>query len=142
MNSYRKYITPEKNDSLKRARYEVLYSDRRILEEVFPDIKKIEISYTNTHKSIFGNTSKESHLTFTPKSEATFVIKCLNPECTYGWYYDLKNDIYNMRREHSTEYHGEKDCQGQEAPDHPEQSCGGSLKYTINIVYKQFNGDA
>jgi hypothetical protein len=133
---YRKYITPEKNDSLKRARYEALYSDRRILEDVFPNIEKIEIFYTNTHKSIFGNTSKDGVLSFSRQNTAVFAIPCLNNECSYGWYYDLRDDIYNMRCEHLTEYCGEKDCQGQEAPDHPEQSCGGSLKYKINIVYK------
>jgi len=35
-----------------------------------------------------------------------------------------------------TEISGEMKCGGQEAPDHPEQSCDGKINYTIKIIYK------
>ncbi len=133
---YKNYLTREKNDKLKRERYVFLHSDTRKVADVFPDIERIEITYIQTHKAAIEIKPKENSIVFTPQSEDVFIIECLNDECTFGWYYDLRNDIYNMRRNHLTEYCGEKNCQGQEAPDHPEQSCGGSLRYTINIVYK------
>ena len=42
-----------------------------------------------------------------------------------------------MHRDHQTEKTGEMRCEGQEAPDHPEQSCDGYIKYTVSITYKK-----
>lgn len=41
-----------------------------------------------------------------------------------------------MRRDHLTEKSGEMRCEGQEALDHPEQKCDGTIKYAIKILYK------
>lgn len=135
MKRDRKNMTTVENERRKREYYNLLYSDTRRMEEVFPDIERIEITYHNHYKSFLGENSKEGELSYTAQSGVIFVIPCLNPECsTVG--FDLKNDIYSMKREHLTEFTGSRDCEGQEAPDHPEQSCGGSLKYTIKIFYK------
>lgn len=135
MNRNRKYITSAWNERRKQEHYVFLYSDARKIEKVFPTIDRIDISYINEHKCIFGNTEKEDTLTFTPQSEDIFVIDCLNPECT-SFGYDLKNEIHTMISDHKTEFIGERNCEGQEAHDHPEQRCGGSLKYKIRIIYK------
>lgn len=135
MNRNREYITSARNERRKQEHYDFLYSDARKIEKVFPDVERIEILYLNEHKCIFGNTKKEDKLTLTPQSEDIFVIDCLNSECT-SFGYDLKNDIRTMISEHKTELTGKRNCEGQEAHDHPEQSCGGSLNYTIKVIYK------
>ena len=50
--------------------------------------------------------------------------------------FDLQDEIYSMHRDHLTEKSGEMRCDGQEAPDHPEQRCDGTIKYRIKIIYK------
>ena len=64
----------------------------------------------------------------------SFVLDCLNVECSSAGF-DLKNEIYSMYRDHLTKKSGEMRCDGQEAPDHPEQRCSGSLLFTIIITY-------
>ena len=135
MNRDREYMTSKENERRKREHHILLYSNARKIEKAFPEIEKIEISYRKGHNCIFGNIEKEGTLTFTPHSEDIFVIDCLNPECT-SFGYDLKNEIRTMIHEHKTEIKGEQKCVGQEAHDHPEQNCGGSLKYAIRIFYK------
>lgn len=49
----------------------------------------------------------------------------------------MKDDIYTMYREHLIEKSRSTRCEGQEAPDHPEQNCDGRLEYTIKVVYKE-----
>ena len=132
---YRKHMTPAENERRKREHSKCLYSNTRKLADSFPDIERIEISYVNHHKCIFSNSIKNNVLKYTPQSNDFFVIDCLNPECS-SFGFDLKNDIYSMQREHLTEFSGERDCDGQEAPDHPEQKCSGTLNYTIRIIYK------
>lgn len=64
-----------------------------------------------------------------------FVIDCLNRECT-SIGYDLSSVVGSAIRNHVTEVSGTMRCQGNEAPDHPEQSCDGLLSYTIRMTYK------
>lgn len=135
MRRDRKYMTREENERRKREHWNFIYSNARKIEKVFPTTDRIEISYVIEHKCIFCNTKKENVLTFNPQSEDVFVIDCLNPECT-SFGYDLKNEIRTMISEHKIELTGERNCEGQEAHNHPEHSCEGSLKYTIKIFYK------
>ena len=136
MNRDRNNMTADKNEQRKREHRNFLYSNARKIEKVFPTIERIEIAYVNHHQSCVDNTPPVNKvLHFTPQDLDIFVIECLNPECS-SFGYDLKNDIYTMIREHKTEFTWEKNCEGQEAHDHPEQSCEGSLKYTIKIFYK------
>ena len=135
MKRDREYMTSKENERRKREHFIFIHSNAKKIEKVFPDVESIEIFYLNEHNCIFGNSKKEGTLTYTPQSEDVFVIDCLNPECT-SFGYDLKNEIRTMIGEHKTELTGERNCEGQEAHDHPEQNCGGSLKYAIRIFYK------
>ena len=128
-------MLPAENEKRKQELFALLHSDTRRLSEVFPDIEGIIISYDNHHKSILDEKSEKNDLPVTPHSIMDFSIPCLNTECTYGWF-DLKNEIYSMRREHLTEFTGKQVCRGYEAPDHPEEKCGSYLNYTIRIIYK------
>ena len=133
---FRKHMTEAQFEMLKREQSRMRYMDTRMVEDVFPDIDSIVIAYHLHHGSAFGNQDKEGTWTVNMKSQMTFVLECLNRECTSSGF-DLKNEIYTMQREHLTEKSGTMRCEGQEAPDHPEQSCDGTLKYTIKITYKQ-----
>ena len=104
--------------------------------EFYPQIEKIVIRYIREYHSFAGDVSSEERTwTITPQSELFFVLKCLNRECT-SIGFNLQSVISSAIRNHKTEISGEMNCDGQEAPDHPEQSCDGSLKYTIKIKYK------
>lgn len=133
---YRKHMTEAQFEKMKREQRRLRYMDTRRIEEVFPDIISIEISYQLYHGSAFGSQDKEGTWNVNLQSQMRFVIDCLNRECTSAGF-DLKNEIYAMHRDHLTQKSGEIRCEGQEAPDHPEQSCDGQLKYTIKIVFKQ-----
>lgn len=133
---YRKHMTEAQFEKMKREQHRLRYMDMRRIEEVFPDIVSIETRYQLHHGSAFGSQDKEGTWDVNLQSQMCFVIDCLNRECTSAGF-DLKNEIYAMRRDHLTEKSGEMRCDGQEAPDHPEQSCDGQLKYTIKIVFKQ-----
>ena len=128
-------MTEAQFEKLKREQSRMRYMDTRRVEDVFPDIESIVISYHLHHGSAFGNQDIEGIWTVNMKYQMNFVLECLNRECTASGF-DLKNEIYAMYREHQTEKSGTKCCEGQEAPDHPEQSCDGKLKYTIKIAYK------
>ena len=131
----RKNMTEKENERRKREQFSFFYSDTRKIAEVFPAIERIELSYINRYISFQGEKIEENSRSFTPQDQDVFIIPCLNPTCsTIG--FNVKNDIYNMVREHRTELNKERDCEGQEAPNHPTQRCGGSLKYTIRIFYK------
>ena len=133
---YRKHMTEAQFERMKREQHRLRYMDTRRIEEVFPDIASIKISYQLQHSSAFGSQDKEGTWNVNLQSQMCFVLDCLNRECTSAGF-DLKDEIYSMRRSHQTEKSGEMRCEGQEAPDHPEQSCDGHLKYTIKIVFKQ-----
>ena len=133
---YGKHMTRAKLEKLKQEQRRMRYLDTRKICDVFPNIEKIEITYHLHHGSVFGNQDKEGIWNVNLQSQMCFVLDCLNRECSSAGF-DLKNEIYDMRRDNLTEKSDEMHCDGQEAPDHPEQSCDGTLKYTIKITYKQ-----
>lgn len=128
-------MTPAQFEKMKRAQDQVRYMDTRQIKEVFHDIEKIEISYHLHHVSAFGNQDEEGTWNVNLQSQMCFYFDCLNSECSSVGF-NLKDEIYGMQREHLTEKSGVMRCDGQEAPDHPEQRCGGSLEYTIKITFK------
>lgn len=128
------YMTKKQNEERRRLHWLNLYDERPVFA-VFPNIEKIVIAYEIIHKSVFGN-QKETHtLTYSPNSQADFIIECLNGECTSG-YFDLKNVISTMICKKLSISEGTLDCKGSEAPDHLYQSCSGTLTYKISIAYK------
>ena len=128
-------MTEAQFEKLKREQLQARYMDTRRIQEVFPDIESIEIHYQLHHSSAFGNQDKEKTLYVNMQGLMDFTIDCLNRECSSAGF-DLKDDIYSMYRDRQSEKSGEMHCDGQEAPDHPEQSCDGTLLYTIIITYK------
>ena len=132
----RKHMTDAQFEKLKREQTRMRYMDTRKVEELFPDVESIIITYHLHHGSAFGSQDKEGIWTVNMKFQMSFVLECLNRECTSSGF-DLKNEIYTMHRGRQTEKSGIMYCEGQEAPDHPEQSCDGTLEYSININYKQ-----
>lgn len=131
----RRIMSDDENERQKQHIRSFLHNGRRV-EEVYPRVEKIEISYLKEHNSFVGHNENEGKWTITPQSEAYFVINCLNRECT-SIGFDLSGVVGSAIRSHETEVSDEMRCQGKEAPDHPEQSCDGSLKYTIRITYKK-----
>lgn len=132
---YGKHMTEKQLEALKREQMRLRYMDTRRIGEVFPDIESIEIEYHLQHISVFGKQEEDKIWNVNLQGQMCFFIDCLNHECSSAGY-DLKNEIYSMYSNHQTEVSREMKCDGQEAPDHPEQRCGGSLKYTIKITYK------
>jgi hypothetical protein len=127
-------MTRKQNEERRRQNWLNLY-DERLVSVVFPNVEKIVIEYEVIHKSVFGN-QKETHTsTYSPNLQAHFIVKCLNGECTSG-YFDLKNVISTMEREKISISEGTLDCKGSEAPDHLYQRCSGTLNYKISIGYK------
>lgn len=132
---YGKHMTEAQFEKFKQEQRRFRYMDTRRIEDVFLDIEKIEITYHLHHGSVFGSQDKKGTWIVDLQSQMCFVLDCLNRECSSAGF-DLKNEIYDMRRDHLTEKTGEMHCEGQEAPDHPEQNCDGKLLYTIKITYK------
>ena len=128
-------MSDAENERQKQRIRSFLHNGRRI-EDAYPQIEKIEINYLKEHNSFVGHNEKDGKWTLTPHSEMYFVIDCLNRECT-SIGYDLSSVVGSAIRNHETELSGIMRCQGKEAPDHPEQSCDGSLSYTIRITYKK-----
>ena len=127
-------MTEEQMERMKMQQRMLIHTGIRV-EERYPQVVKIDILHVREHTSAFGASHKEGVWTITPQSEACFVLECLNRECsTIG--FDLQSAISAAIREGKTEVSGEMRCEGQEAPDHPEQSCDGKLTYTIRITYK------
>lgn len=128
-------MTEAQLEKLKHEQMRMRYMDTRHIQEVFPDIENIEIHYQLHHGSAFGSQDKDGIWKVNMQSQMDFVMECLNRECSSTGF-DLKDVIYSMRQSRLTETSGLMNCQGQEAPDHPEQTCEGWLKYTIKIQYK------
>lgn len=127
-------MTEEECHKLKRSLFRNAHTGIRV-GQLYPNVESIEIHHIRDHGSAFGHSHREGIWTITPQSEACFVLECLNPECsTIG--FDLRSVISFAIRDHLTEVNGEMDCEGQEAPDHPEQSCDGHIEYMIKIAYK------
>lgn len=132
---YRKHMTEKECEKMKQEQLRMLHRGLYV-GEFFPQVEKIVIRYIREYHSFAGDApSEEKSWTITPQSELFFVIGCLNRECT-SIGFNLQSVISSAIRAQKTEISGEMKCDGQEAPDHPEQSCDGSLKYTIKIQYK------
>lgn len=130
----RKYMTERQNEQ-QRLQNKMSRYDHRLISSVFPTVDKIEIKYEVEHRSAFGERREEHVSIHMPDMIATFLIDCLNRECTSG-IFDLKSNIYSMVRESKSILEGEQKCSGSEAPDHMYQNCSGYLKYKITIEYK------
>lgn len=130
----RMIMSDTENERQKQRNRSYLHNGRRI-EDVYPRVEKIEIEYLIEHNSFVGYNKKDEKWTLTPQSEMYFVIKCLNSECT-SIGFDLSQEVSSAIDNHETEVSGTMRCQGKEAPDHPRQSCSGTLKFTIRITYK------
>ena len=128
------YLTEAENHKRRLQNY-LNHCDRRQISELYSEVNKIVIEFEVEHSSAFGEVHKKHVFIFNINSEATFIIDCLNRECTSG-IFDLKDDIYSMGREKISDYEGEQRCTGSEAPDHMYQSCSGKIKYKIHIDYK------
>lgn len=134
----RRVMTDAENERQKQCLRALLHRGRYVYE-AHPEIEKIEITYSRSHNSFVGpnpENNKEYTWVVTPQHEDFFLIYCLNRECT-SIGFNLWNVINTTIRNRQTEVSGEMRCQGNEAPDHPEQSCDGLLKYTIRITYKK-----
>lgn len=130
----RSYLSEEQARELKQAQWRRAHTGIRV-EQLYPQVEKIEIHYVREHTSFAGQSHDERTWLVTPQDEFCFVISCLNRECTTIGF-DLGSIISSAIHVHQFEITGKMDCEGQEAPDHPEQSCCGSLLYTIRILYK------
>lgn len=131
---YRKYMTEAQARKMKQAQWSAAHTGIRV-EQLYPQVEKIEITHVRDHTSFCGQSHEERTWTITPQSEVCFILGCLNSECT-SIGFDLGSVISSAIHSRQTEVSGEMDCEGQEAPDHPEQSCDGNLKYSIKISYK------
>ena len=128
-------MTDSENEKQKLHLRCLMHNGMRLWER-YPQVDRIEIHYVREHNSFVAPNKDEGSWKITPQSEMFFVIDCLNRECsTIG--FDLGNIICSAIRNNETEISGEMKCEGQEAPDHPEQSCDGKLKYTIKVYYKK-----
>ena len=131
----KKIMTDAENERQKQRIRSFLHNGR-LVEESYPQVEKIEINYLKEHNSFLGHNENGGKWTITPQCETYFIIDCLNRECT-SIGYDLSSVISSAVRNRELEVSDIIRCKGQEAPDHPEQSCDGTLKYTIKITYKQ-----
>lgn len=131
---YRKHITEAENEKRKRMMRTNAHTGIR-MEDFYPQVEKIEIHHERVHRSFCGVSHQEGTWTITPQSEVFFLLDCLNHECTSAGF-DLRSAISSAIHSRITELSGKMRCDGQEAPDHPEQSCDGNLQYTIKITYK------
>lgn len=127
-------MTEEQSRKLKREIWRNIHNGIRI-EQLYPNVEAIDIQYVLDHTSFAGKSHEERTWHVTPQSEIAFLIECLNRECT-SIGFDLRNVISSAIHSHQAEVSGEMDCEGQEAPDHPEQSCGGHIIFTVKISYK------
>ena len=131
---YKKHMTEEQSRKLKREMWQHIHNGIRV-EQMYPTVDAIDIEYVLDYTSFAGKSHEERTWHVTPQSEIAFVIECLNRECTSVGF-DLRNVISTAIHRHQTEVHGKMRCEGQEAPDHPEQCCDGHLEYSIRIKYK------
>ena len=116
-----------------RIRYEL--QDQRLIMEIYPSIEKVKIEYTINYISVFGKSEVSNSLILTPNHPNIFEIDCINRECTQG-YFNLTPIVRKMVHLQLTEYKSFINCEGSEVHDHPYQSCGSILQYTITITYR------
>ena len=129
-------MTEEQSRRLKMEMWRNIHNGIRV-EQMYPNVVSIDIQYVLDHTSFAGKSHEERMWHITPQNEIAFVLECLNRECT-SIGFDLRNVISSAIHSRQTVVSGEMDCEGQEAPDHPEQSCDGHLNYTIKITYRDF----
>lgn len=128
-------MTDRECEKMKQDQLRMLHRGLYV-EEFYPQVEKIVIRYIREYHSFAGELPPDEGIwTITPQNELFFVLKCLNRECT-SIGFNLHNVIGSAIHAHKTEITGVMKCEGHEAPDHPEQSCDGCLKYKINISYK------
>ena len=115
---YRKYVTEKASEKLKQTMRMNAHTGIRI-EELYPNVEKIEIHHVRDHTSFCGSSHNEGIWTITPQSEVFFLIECLNRECTSAGF-NLRSVISSAIHSRMTDLSGEMRCEGQEAPDHPD----------------------
>lgn len=128
-------MTKKECEKMKQEQLQLLHRGLSV-GDIYPQVEKIEIHHIREHRSFVGESHDEGTWTITSQSELFFVLPCLNRECT-SIGFELQNIISSAIHAHMTEMSGDMKCEGQEAPDHPEQRCSGKLKYTIKIFFKQ-----
>lgn len=131
---FRKHMTKVENEKQKRTMRMNAHTGI-LIKDLYPQVKNIEIHYEMEHRSFCDISHEKRIWTITPQDEVFFLLDCLNSECTSAGF-DLRNEVSSAIHSHRTEVTGKMRCEGQEAHDHPEQSCGGHLQYTIKITYK------
>ena len=62
-------MTEAENDKLRRAQWRSVHNGIRV-EELFPEIERIVIDYTNEHRSAFGVLNEKHCRVITPQQEA------------------------------------------------------------------------
>jgi hypothetical protein len=129
----RKHFTEKENESQKLRNQQAI-QDRRLIKEVYPFIEQVEIEYFIEHISVFGRIDKTGTLIFKSDHPNIFEIDCINIECTKG-YFNFTSKVMMMVYANLKEYTDFIYCEGSEAPDHPYQKCGSTIKYKITIKY-------
>ncbi len=130
-----KHMTSAESEKLKRMMRTIAHTGIR-MEDFYPQVEKIVIHHECEHRSFCGISHDEGTRTINPQNEVYFLLECQNRECTSAGF-DLRDVVSSAIHSRQTEVTGEMHCEGQEAPDHPEQRCSGKLKYTIKIFFKQ-----
>ena len=74
-------MTEEQARKLKQAQLNAVHTGIRV-EQLYPQVEKIEIHHLRTHTSFAGHSQQEGTWEVTPQSEVCFVLGCLNHECT------------------------------------------------------------
>ena len=128
-------MTETQFKKLKLKQIQNLHNGIRV-EQLYPEVDRIVIHYEREHSSFAGVSSDKRAKVVLPQDEFTIVLPCLNKECT-SIGFDLRGIISSGIHNHKSVLTGEMVCSGQEAPDHPEQSCDGTLKYTVKLYYKE-----
>ena len=103
------------------------------IQELWPDVSKIEIMAKQTYISAFGRFEDENTGTYRPDFAANFPFKCINIDCT-AEYFDLYDVVSSMAVRHIEHSTGTLKCRGNEAKDH-DNSCPCKLDYEVKIEY-------
>lgn len=130
----RSYLTEAEIYERKlRTRYS--YQDNRLIGDVYPTVRTIEIKYSVEYRSFAGVSRKDGVLQYDATKPNIFEIDCPNKDCTIG-YFDLKPEVKDMIQSRIVEKTDKNNCIGDEAYDHVGFSCDSSICYTIAIVYR------
>ena len=80
----RRVLSDAENERQKQHLRALLHRGRFVFE-TYPQIEKIEITYSRSHNSFAGanpENNKECTWVVTPQQEDVFLLDCLNHECT------------------------------------------------------------